>query len=414
MATAPRIPAPRRALEALALVLWLSAASQAAQHYKVLFNFNGIDGYAPLGGVTLDDTGRLYGAAGNGGTGECTNGCGLVFELYPMLDGDWTEEILYSFQGAPDGEGPGGNVFIGPDGGLFGTTTFGGTNDKGTVFRLTKGTRGWEEKVLYSFCYVGYCPHIPESGVVRDNAGNLYGTAFEAYELSPTENGWREDTLYSFKDGHDGALPFAGLILDPKGNLYGTTYGGGYGCSNTSSCGTVYELSPGLDGKWIHTVLFRFNGKNGQFPGAGALYMDSNGALYGTTEGGGKYAGVLFRLTPQSNGQWNFAILHNFLQGSQGYEPDAGVVMDTLGNLYGTTTGGGGPSGCGVLYKLSPTENDKWSYSVLHTFGGNGDGCFASGNLVIDQQGNLYGSLILGGEYGYGVVFEYSTIPSPQ
>jgi uncharacterized repeat protein (TIGR03803 family) len=404
---------PTRALAAIAAILGLCIAAHAAQSYKVLFSFNGSNGYAPTAGVTISPEGDVYGATGNGGTGKCPNGCGVVFQLSRNAKGQWTETILHNFQGQPDGDGSAGNVTISPGGNLYGTTNYGGIHDRGTVFELIHGPEGWKETVIHSFCTVGYCPHIPEAGVTLGEEGALYGTAFSAYRLSLTQDGWKETTLYTFKNPHDGYDPFAGLVRDRKGSFYGTTLGGGNQCSSDSTCGTVYELSPQPDGRWKHTILFKFNGKDGQFPGPGALYMDKAGALYGTTEIGGVYAGVIFRLTPEQHGHWTYKILYDFRNGPQGNEPDAGVVMDKLGNLYGNTSGGG-PFGCGVLYKLAPVGQDKWKYSVLHFFGKVGDGCGPSGNLVIDQHGNLYGSLILAGKYGYGVIFEYSTLASSR
>jgi len=134
--------------------------------------------------------------------------------------------------------------------------------------------------------------------------------------------------------------------------------------------------------------------------------MDGSGALYGTTENGGTYGGVVFKLTPQGDGHWKENTVYDFPGGAKGWLPGAGVVMDKSGNLYGTTDGGGGPNGCGVIYKLAPAGKDKWKYSVLHTFGRVGDGCVPAGNLAIDGKGNLYGGTVLGGTNGYGMVFE--------
>ncbi|HEX8816829.1 MAG TPA: choice-of-anchor tandem repeat GloVer-containing protein [Terriglobales bacterium] len=401
-------------LRVTVLIFGLCVAAQAAPEYKVLFNFNGADGNAPWGGVSVGNDGAVYGASGGGGTGPCTNGCGLLFKI-SRKGTTWAEDILYSFQGGADGLGPTGGVTVASDGTLLGTTTWGGTEKNGTVWKLAPLRDGWSEKVLYSFPgdAQGCCP---ESGVVISNAGKLYGTAAATYELEPEPDGWKYSVLHEFlgQDG-DGYDPFAGVIRDDRGNLYGTTEYGGNQCGS-SSCGTVYELSPEPDGKWKEAILHRFNDKasDGTMPGWGALYMDSAGSLYGTTAGGGCCGGVIFRLSPRNSGGWTYTILYDFKGGALGYEPNTGVVMGRDGSLYGTTDYGGGPNSCGVLYKLAPTGNDKWQYSVLHVFGEGNDGCVPEGDLVIDQQGNLYGSLVLGGEYGYGAIFELSTVASPQ
>jgi len=245
---------------------------------------------------------------------------------------------------------------------LYGTKPGGGVGYGGTVFELTRGSGGRHETILHTF-------------------------------------GLRQG---------DGERPYAGLILDAPGNLYGTTrYGGGI-CRG-DGCGVVYEFSPEPGGKWKETILHRFdnNGKDGYTPGWGALFMDGFGNVYGTTEVGGSAGyGSLFKLTRGTKGGWKETILHNFSSGSGGNLPNAGVVMDKAGNLYGATPFGGGPSGCGVLYKLAPTAKHKWKYSVLHTFGEGYDGCVPEGNLVIDSKGNLYGGTVLGGAYGAGTVFE--------
>jgi len=116
---------------------------------------------------------------------------------------------------------------------------------------------------------------------------------------------------------------------------------------------------------------------------------------------------VVFKLTPQSGGRWKETILYNFQKGVTGFSPNAGVVMDKAGNLYGTTDYGGDPScDCGVIYKLAPGPKGKWAYTVLHEFGIGNDGGVPEGNLVMDSKGNLYGGTVLGGTYGGGVVFE--------
>ena len=246
-----------------------------------------------------------------------------------------------------------------------------------------------------------------------DKAGNLYGTApyggsYNAgtiFELTPGSGGWKETVLYAFCQGTscaDGRSPFAGLILDLAGNLYGTTYtGGAYKVG-----GTVYQLKP-TSGGWEEQVLHSFdnNGTDGMTPGWGSLIMDAKGSLYGTTAGGGCCGGVVFRLTPGSDGRWKETILYHFQGGANGFEAAAGVVMDKAGNLYGTTIAGGSGCDCGVVYKLAPGAKGKWTYKVLHTFMGY-DGAQPDANLILDDNGNLYGTTATGGVYGAGVVFE--------
>jgi uncharacterized repeat protein (TIGR03803 family) len=237
-----------------------------------------------------------------------------------------------------------------------------------------------------------------------DGAGALFGTASVAFELSPGSHGWKETVLHDFPSHKgDGSGPYA-VILDAAGNLYGeTNMGGGGGCGG--GCGTVYELQR-TSGGWKEHILHDFGtgGDNMAFPG-GALLLDKTGNLYGTA-GGGTYAhGAVYRLTPQSNGHWKETILHSFTGGANGDGPGGGVVMDKVGNLYGTTIAGGTGCDCGVVYKLAPGSNGKWKYTVLHRFTGY-DGAQPGANLIIDGKGNLYGTTITGGMGGAGVAFE--------
>jgi uncharacterized repeat protein (TIGR03803 family) len=408
-----------RTLATAALTLGFCATLQGASKYEVLHNFTGgADGDGNQG-VAVDKNGNVYGASAGGGTQNCRGGCGLIFQLSRNAEGKWKDKILYSFQGGDDGAAPFARPLLDTSGHLYGTANAAGAHDAGTAFELTPGSKQWTEQTLYSFC-----PKIGKSGctdgggtqagLTQDAEGNLYGTKSggggyggAVFELTPNSGSWDELMLHTFgvKKG-DGDGPYADPILDAAGNLYGTTQGGGNQCGS-STCGTVYELTPLAGGGWKETVLFRFddNGKDGITPGAGALLMDSSLNLYGTTEGGGCCGGVVYKLTPKSGG-WKETILYAFLGGQSGNQPYAGVVMDKSGNLYGTTDGGGGPNGCGVIYKLAPAGKENWKYSVLHTFGRVGDGCVPAGNLAIDGKGNLYGGTVLGGTKGYGVVFE--------
>jgi uncharacterized repeat protein (TIGR03803 family) len=390
-----------------ALSFCIPESALASPAYKILHPFNGTDGTGPWGGVTLDDKGNLFGASASGGNlNECNGyGCGVVFELRPHSNGRWTESVLYRFDSnGNDGYTSYGSVAIGSAGHLYGTTYDGGYYDSGTVFELAHHATGWEEFSIYRFGTQHGDEGKPVSGVVMDNAGNLYGTTkTTAFELTRTSGGWKETILHKFVKEGDGAAPFAGVILDPSGNLYGTTYGGG-----AYNGGTVYEIERTATG-WKEKVLHSFavNYKDGHTPGWGSLFMDSSGSLYGTTAGGGCCGGVVFKLTPESGGRWRETILYAFQGGASGYEPNAGVVMDKSGNLYGTTDYGGEPfCDCGVIYKLAPGPKGKWTYTVLHEFGNGDDGGVPEGNLVMDSKGNLYGGTVLGGTYGGGVIFE--------
>jgi uncharacterized repeat protein (TIGR03803 family) len=275
-----------------------------------------------------------------------------------------------------------------------------------------------EEKVLHNFNNDGTDGYYPEVGLIVDAAGNLYGTttaggAYNSgtvFELTPAAGGgWTETVLHNFGNGTDGATPYAGLIFDAAGNLYGTTqYGGTYGV------GTVFELTPAGGGSWTEKVLYSFNlnGTDGAVPEAG-LIVDAAGNLYGTTYFGGTYLyGTVFELTPAGGGGWTEQVLHSFNNnGADGSLPAAGLIFDAAGNLYGTTVNGGTGSncvlGCGTVFELTPAAGGGWTEQVLHSFNNNGaDGSTPFAGLIFDAAGNLYGTTFAGGTYGYGTVFE--------
>jgi len=401
-------------------VLWAQLA-WAAPKYRVLHNFNGTDGEGPWGGVVVDHAGNVYGTGG-GGTGDCRGGCGVVFGL-AQTNGDWAYSVLYDFVSCDSGCAPYGRPLVLGSGSVYGTTTGGPHYPGGAVFELTPGFSGWSETLLHAFCPTPECKDggDPIAGVITDGSGNLYGTTPSGgphgggvvFKLASGRNGWMETVIHAFYPSYynqpapGGTNPYAGLISDAAGNLYGTTWTGGIACAGGNSCGVVYELTPKYGGGWKEKVLHRFRGNynDGVNPGWGALLMDASGALYGTTTGGGCCIGVVYKLTPQPDGHWKERILYQFKGGAKGYGPNAGVVMDKVGNLYGITDAGG-YGDCGVIYKLAPQPTGKWAYTVLHTFGQGDDGCLPEGNLAIDQDGNLYGGTVLGGAYGAGVVFQ--------
>ena len=397
---------------AVVAALCICPTAQTAPKYKVLHKFAGSDGAGPYGGVIADESGNLYGTAAGGGT----YGYGTVFELRPGPKGQWTETALYSFHDpyrTSDGGIPYGGVIFDRVGDLYGTTITGGVYHSGTVFKLARGSEGWTETILYSFCPHSGCKDggSPEAGLTWDGMGNLYGTGGVVFELSRASGVWKEKVLHRFcswPSCRDGGGASSGLIFDASGNLYGTTEAGG-----AYKAGTVYEVRHTPSG-WKEQVLHNFPAfsQDGQVPGAGALVFDTSGNLYGTTSQGGTNicsdigCGTIFRLRRGSDGRWKETILYDFNPGASGSFPGAGVVMDKAGNLYGTAAyGGSSQCGCGVVYKLAPGSKGKWTYTVLHRFSG-GDGAIPAGNLILDDQAGLYGGTVLGGPVNDGVVFE--------
>jgi len=387
------------------------AATAGAQSFQVIHDFTGgQDGGNPAAGLTMDAAGNLYGTAWGGGTGY-----GTVFRLGRRGSG-WIFTPLYSFAGGNDGATPGARVIFGPDDSLYGTTErgggtrcfFGGTGGCGLVFNLRPSPTAcqttlcpWMETVLYRF-NGGADGGDPDAEVIFDPAGALYSTtAFggayghcnaegdacgTAYQLTRSGDSWNETVLYNFGQGNDSSEPLGGVIRDHAGNLYGTAYQGGF------NFGTVFELTPS-GSSWTETILHRFNtGNEGENPYAGVI-MDSLGVLYGaTTSGGNGGGGTVFKLT-QSGGIWTFANLYSFAGSSGG--PAASLVMDAAGNLYGTTQHDGA-HGYGSVFKLS-RSGDSWTYTSLHDFTGGNDGGVPLSNVTFDSNGNLYGTTFYGG-----------------
>jgi uncharacterized repeat protein (TIGR03803 family) len=406
-------PANAIALSLLPLIfLFVDAKEAQGQTYRVIHTFTGQqDGGIPLAGLSMDTAGNLFGTTSVGG-----NGSGLVFAMKHVASG-WVLIPIRTFTGGPDGNFPGGVAF-GPDRNLYGTTGQGGKGN-GTICSLHPPTSvckaaicQWTESVLYRF--TGQRDGGDPSGVVFDRAGNLYGTTSwsgdgasgTVFELSPTPGGWIDTVLYSFK-GENGVSPESGVIFDGAGNLYGTTaYGGPYDCQY-EHCGTVFQLTPSGSG-WTEEVLYSFRGDNdGKFP-IGGLVRDASGNLYGGTIAGGTGgSGTVYMLSP-SNGSWAFSTLYSF-SGFDG--PTSALVMDAAGNLYGTTLYAGA-YGFGNVFKLARSMNG-WTYRSLYDFTGGADGGGARAGLLLDQFGNLYGTTMGGGMgtcnpnwAGCGVVFE--------
>jgi uncharacterized repeat protein (TIGR03803 family) len=321
--------------------------------------------------------------------------------------------VLHQFTGGSDGGIPWAGLVAGKKGNFYGTTSAGGPytvcsggEGCGTIFTINaKG----QESVLYVFTGStdgGY----PTASLIRDKAGNLYGTTREGgdpacecgtvFKLSP---GGVETVLHAFAGGSDGSAPWAGLIADDKGNLYGTTSAGGSTDCHDYGCGTVFKVA--TDG--TESVLYAFTGGvDGGFP-TGSLLLDQQGNLYGTTQGGGTGAGdgAVFRLTPGGTE----SVLHSFAGGDDGFDPESGLVADAHGNFYGTTELGGGTgcggNGCGTVFEVAANGTE----SVLHAFAGGSDGEFPFAALIVGKKGDLYGTATGGGTDDFGIVFKLAS-----
>ncbi len=416
---APRFSATELAAAAIrsALTLALLSALQfatcpaQAQTETVLYDFTGgPDGGGPTGNLTSDGKGNFYGTTTGGGA----TGYGSVFELSPNGSGGWNGNVVYSFCSAPscaDGDDPYLTyVLFDSLGNLYGTTLYGGAYGHGVVFELIPGAgSSWTETVLYGFTG-GADGSNPVNGLVMDQGGNLYGTTHNlsnqtgnVFELSPSEGGWTEQVIYSFNDS-----TFAGLTMDAaKQNIFGVTYS------------TVFELSPNGSGGLNSNVIHTFAGgpKDGSDP-QGTPAVDKAGNVYGTTQGGGAdYEGTVYKLSAGT--AWTEQILYSFPGGRGGRTPEAGIVFDTAGNIYGTTATGGkyceiakkDDLGCGTVFELVAPVGKKTTYKekTLWNFNGpDGSGPFSG---VILDAGNLYGMTYRGGiDGGYiegpGVVYQ--------
>jgi len=348
------------ATTALSLMMMgvLISPSAQAQTFTTLYTFSGAaDGSFPYASLVLDKAGNLYGTASQGGlSGGCGgNGCGVVFKIDPSGN----QTVLYTFTG-PDGTSPYANLLRDGAGNLYGTTYYGGTKGQGVVFRLSAAGK---RAVLHRF------------------TGASKG---------------------------DGAYPQGGLIGDSAGNHYGLTYAGGLSSGTTCGvvgCGTIYKI----DKTGKETVLYEFTGgADGGGPYYESLLRDPAGNLYGTTDFGGSGCGgsgcgVIFKLDTTGTE----TVLYTFTGGADGSNPSGGLVRDSAGNLYGTTRDGGIPAGCvfgygcGTVFKLDTTG----TLTTLYSFTGGADGGNSFATLVRDSKGNLYGTTEYGA-FGYGTIFK--------
>jgi uncharacterized repeat protein (TIGR03803 family) len=391
---------------AVAILMIVAATQVQAQTYNVIYTFSGCaDGNTPTSTLILDQSGSLYGTTEYGGTVCGNQGLGVVFKLKRTASG-WINTPLHTFVGGgADGAGPAnyGGLTVGPDGSFYGTTVAGGRSNLGIVFRLRPSPRvcraafcPWSEDILHSFSGNPDGAQ-PYGKLAFDAAGNIYGTTSEggssrfgtAYEVAPSGNGWSESVLYPI-DG----LPFAGLTLDHAGNLYGVNYEGGIGA------GSLFQLTPSGSG-WARNVLHTFMGQDDGANPLGGLIFDSSGNIFGsTTVLGVNGGGTVFEMSP-SGGDWTLTTIHSF---SGGAGPGSTLLMDAAGNLYGTTLSGGAFNS-GSVFKLTHSGSG-WTYSDLHDFQEGNGGLAPVGGVTMDSNGNLYGTASSGGAHNAGVVWE--------
>ncbi len=401
----------------LVAALLLAAHPAQAQTLTVIHNFTGgQDGANPRGGLMMDAAGNLYGTASAGGSTTCQGGCGTVFKLSNRGSG-WTFSPLYNFTAMPDGQFPNGKLSFGPNGALFGTTSYGGASNQngrcegtgcGTIFSLRPPATFcrtaicfWTEQQLYQFTG-NDDGGTPSGDIAFDSAGNLFGTGYTAgffgggvvWELTPSGGNWSESVPYYFS-GSDGSSPAAGVVLDSTSHVYGTTqYGGMF------NLGIVFQLTHNGN-TWVESILQNFDEANGAQP-LGNVLLDGS-AIYGTTSrgGAGGVGGQAFQLM-NSGGTWMESVLYTFT-GESG--PAGDLVMDSAGDLYGTTLQEG-TNNFGTIFKLSPSGG-TYTYTLLHAFNGQ-DGAQPRGSIVMDANGNLYGTTAGGGPHNRGVVWELS------
>jgi uncharacterized repeat protein (TIGR03803 family) len=363
--------------------------------FTVLHSFTGgADGGAPHAGLVSDAAGNLYGTTQAGGK----YGYGTVFKI----DVAGKETVLHSFKSSPDGALPAGDLLLASDGTLYGTTACGGVKTNGntacasghgTVFKVDKTGK---YSIVYSFRGGTTDGGLPVGGLAQDKIGNLYGTtmwdgAGGVGVVFKLDEARKETILHAFGGAGDIGDPTGDVTLDAQGNLFGT------GWSSVGTEGRVWKITKANK----ETVLYLFTGGVDGGQPMGGVVLGINGDLYGTASEGGAYnSGVLFRLNRAGDEE----VLYSFgAWPDDGTFPNAAPVLDSAGNLYGTTVSGGYASS-GIVYKINKTGKE----TVLHSFEAGNDGGQLYGRVMRDSSGNLYGATVAYGKYGQGVVFKFS------
>ncbi len=371
-----------------AIILPIFAGSAQAASLKVIYNFTGgPDGTGPRGTLVRDSSGAIFGATKSGGAYEF----GTVFKV--SATGKVTSLHVFSGAGG-DGSKPEGGVIADAQGNLYGTTSAGGENGLGIVFKITPTGA---EKILYTFQGIccGSDGSFPMSALVANAKGNMYGTTYKGGNSSDLGTVFKvtprgaETLVYAFAGGTDGANPGGGLAIDNRGNFYGASYAGG-----TDNVGVVYRIASGGAETVLHT--FSWETADGSQPNDVPV-IDDHGNMYGTTlrggmEGSGGY-GTVYRVTHSGVE----TIVHTF-DDIDGADPTGVILVGKV--LYGVAAAGGA-NGLGTIFKLKPNGGFK----VLHSFDGT-DGSGPACQLISDGAGTLYGTTTAGGTFGFGTLFK--------
>jgi uncharacterized repeat protein (TIGR03803 family) len=398
----------------LVILVAATVSVSSAQDFSTLVNFNGSNGAVPFYGFLVQGVdGYIYGTTLSGGP----NFAGTVIKI--NAKGQVT--TLYSFcsrTNCTDGGYPYAGLVQGTDGTFYGTTSEGGTNNAGTVFRIT--TQG-KLTTLYSFCSQTNCTDggNPEADLVQGIDGNLYGTTVgdgrsegRGTVFRITETGVLT-TVYRFcsqENCSDGEFPLGVLVQGYNGNFYGTTSSGGNESSSCGGCGTVFEISPAGSLTTLYTFCSDTPCMDGGQPYAG-LAQANNGNFYGTTEVGGTNCpseggcGTVFEITPSGH----LTTIYNFCSQANcddGSFPEAGLVQATDGGFYGTTYAGG-TNASGVIFKITTEDQQTVLYNLCSQTACT-DGSFPVAGLLQDTNGVFYGTTNRGGIDDAGTVYSLS------
>jgi uncharacterized repeat protein (TIGR03803 family) len=304
----------------------------------------------------LDADGNLYGTTVAGGSGSCEGGCGVAYKL-TNNGGTWTQTVLHAFTGGSDGSGPGAPVTVDRRGNLYGMTPTGGAFGVGTIYQLHPNQQGnYRFRVIHQF--TGGVDGLGGSPgrMIFDRQGNLYGASTVGgefgngvvFQLELNGGQWDLTPLYSFKGDPDAGFPYGGLIFDRAGNLYGTTYYDG-----AHEMGAVYQLHQGPNGQWKERVLYSFQGGTDGANSISGLVWDSQGNLYGTTSEGGAGVGVIFKLARDGQGGWTEIVAYTFIGPPDGSLAYNGMIGDGADHFWGTTVHGGEDDD-GAVYQFTP------------------------------------------------------------